>query len=352
MKRQLAKPLKNAGIMSGIMVASYLICFLLTASDSQAVVSYSVEVLAVLLIARFTDGYLWGIIASLVAAILTNYAFTYPYYQFNLSLSGYLLTFLVNVTVSLVISVLNTQIKRNESVRLVAERERLRTDLFRAVSHDIRTPLTSIIGSTGAILENDLSTEKQRELISNVNNDAQWLVRMVENLLAVTRVSQNTHPLRLQTEVIEEVLTEAIIKFRKRFSIPVDMEAPDEVLFSDMEPVLITQVVTNLLENAAYHGISVSRILIRVTAEANDACIEVIDDGVGIPDEQLPDIFKENDVSAKRRGADSRRGMGIGLSVCSSIIKAHGGKMSASNNPAGGATFSFTLPLKEGAYGT
>lgn len=351
MRVKLIACIKNALIALGIFSAAMLICHLMHRLENDSSSAQLVFVLTVLLISRFTDGYIWGVLASIAAVLAVNYAFTYPYYDFNLTLSGYLLTFVTMLAISLIVSVMNTRIKSHEKMRIDAERERLRADLFRAVSHDLRTPLTSIVGSTGVILENDISPEKQRELITDVHTDAQWLLRMVENLLAVTR-AQNMQTLSMQTEVVEEVLADAVIKFGKHFSgIQVDMDQPDDILFADMEPMLIGQVLTNLLENAAYHGERTSRIMIRLSHANSVITIEVIDNGVGIPEERLPRIFSENDVSAQRRSADSRRGMGIGLSVCMSIVKAHGGNMTACNNEFGGATFAFTLPEKEFNYG-
>ena len=345
--------LKNLAIMLGILGAAVLVSLIMHQPDTGTNNATLILVLAVLLISRFTDGYKWGICASFLAVLLINYVFTYPYYHFNLTLSGYLLTFMVNLCISLIVSVLNTRIKKQENIRMTAEKERLRTDLFRAVSHDLRTPLTSIIGSTSVILENELEPMKQQELIKDVNTDAQWLLRMVENLLAVTRVSENSQPLKMQTEVVEEVISDAVIKFRKHFAgVEVIFNAPDEVYFADMEPVLISQVVTNLLENAVYHGEDATHIEIDIKGFENLISISVTDDGVGIPENRLQNIFTENDVSANRRGADSRRGMGIGLSVCMSIVKAHGGTMYTENCPAGGAKFTFTLPQKEIEYGS
>lgn len=211
--------------------------------------------LAVLLIARFTDGYLWGVGASIVSVPLVNYMFTYPYFSFNLTISGYLLTFLTMLAVSLIVSVLTARIKQQEQIRLDAEREKLRANLLRAVSHDLRTPLTSIVGATGAILDNALPPEKQRELLADVNADAQWLLRMIENQLTITRIQGETAPLHMETEVVEDVLAEAAIKFQKHFpDIKVDMDLCDDILLADMDAVLIEQVVLNMLENAVYHG--------------------------------------------------------------------------------------------------
>ena len=176
-------------------------------------------------------------------------------FSFNLTISGYLLTFLTMLAVSLIVSVLTARIKQQEQIRLDAEREKLRANLLRAVSHDLRTPLTSIVGATGAILDNALPPEKQRELLADVNADAQWLLRMIENQLTITRIQGETAPLHMETEVVEDVLAEAAIKFQKHFpDIKVDMDLCDDILLADMDAVLIEQVVLNMLENAVYHG--------------------------------------------------------------------------------------------------
>ena len=353
MKQHFFKYIRNTAITAGFIAVAMCICVIMHQANANAGNAHLIFVLAVLMISRFTEGYLWGVIASVTAVFAVNYMFTYPYFHFNLKITGYLLTFMVNLAVSLIVSVMNTRIKQQESIRITAERERLRADLFRSVSHDLRTPLTSIIGSTSAVLENDIPAEKQLELIADVNTEAQWLLRMVENLLAVTRVSQNAQPLRLQTEVVEEVIADSVIKFRKHFSdINVEKNAPDDILFADMEPVLIGQVLTNLLENAAYHGGDVDTITITLNHSGGYISIEVNDNGCGISPDLLSKIFTENEVSARRRGADARKGMGIGLSVCMSIVKAHGGTMSATNIPGSGASFIFKLPEKEIEYGT
>ena len=349
--KNIRKHVRDAGVTLVILGLAICICSILHQVDQNAGNAHLVFVLSVLMISRFTTGYFWGVFASIIAGIAVNYIFTYPYFHFTLKISGYLLTFLVNLAVAIIVSVMNTRIKQQEAMRITAERERLRADLFRAVSHDLRTPMTSIIGATSAVLENELPPEEQKELIRDVNTEAQWLLRMVENLLAVTRVSQNAQPLQMQTEVVEEVLADAVIKFKKHFSdIEVTMETPDDILFADMEPVLIGQVLTNLLENAAYHGEHTTCIRIEITHSNGTIFVAVIDNGAGIPEAQLPHIFTENDVSARRRTADSRRGMGIGLSVCMSIVKAHGGTMTARNESGGGAVFTFTLPEKEIDY--
>ena len=308
--------------------------------------------LAVLLVSRYTTGYFWGVVSAVISVPLDNYLFTYPYVSFNLSISGYLLTFVTMLTVSFIVSVLTSRVREQEQLRLMAEKEKLRANLLRAVSHDLRTPLTSIVGATGAILDNTLPLEKQQELLQDVNSDAQWLLRMIENLLTITRMSGGDRPLQTETEVVEDVLAEAVIKFQKHFQgVAVEMDMGDDVLLAEMDAVLIEQVVSNLMENAVYHGEKTS--CIRVSAERRDreVLITVADNGVGIPREKLPRLFHGGSGGEAGRSSDSHKHMGIGLSVCKSIIKAHGGHMTAFNNECGGASFCFTLPEKENEYG-
>ena len=245
----------NLGVTAGLLLSATLSSLALGGLIGGTSNAQMLFLLAVLLVSRFTDGYLWGVAAAIVSVPLVNYMFTYPYFSFNLSISGYLLTFLTMMAVSLSVSVLTARIKQQEQIRLEAEKEKLRANLLRAVSHDLRTPLTSIVGATGAILDNALPPEKQRELLADVNADAQWLLRMIENQLAITRIQGDAAPLHTETEVVEDVLAEAAIKFQKHFpDIQVDMSLSDDILLADMDAVLIEQVVLNLLENAVYHG--------------------------------------------------------------------------------------------------
>ena len=345
---------RNACVMLFGIVAAMLVNLLvgghmgnITGSSAN---TKMVFLLAVLLITRYTTGYFWGILSAVIAVPLDNYLYTYPYSSFNLSISGYLLTFITMLAVALVVSVLTSRVREQEKLRLLAEKEKLRANLFRAVSHDLRTPLTSIVGTTGAILENSLSSEKQRELLQDVNSDAQWLLRMIENLLTITRMNDTSRPLRTETEVVEDVLGEAVIKFQKHFGdIEVEMDMGSDVLLADMDAVLVEQVVSNLMENAVYHGKHTSRIVVSAQQQEKEVLITVADNGAGIPKEKLGKVF--SGTQDEKHSSDSHKHMGIGLSVCKSIIKAHGGSMTAFNNEAGGASFSFTLQAKENEYG-
>ena len=307
-------------------------------------------VLGVFLIAWRTQGYFWGIVSSLASVMAVNYAFTYPYWAFNLIRPECLASAVVMLMVSIMTSTMTTQIKRQEQMKAEAEKERMRGNLLRAVSHDLRTPLTSIAGSADLLLENaDLPEESRRELLTSVKDDAEWLIRMVENLLSITRVGGENTSIQKSPEPAEEVVADAVRKFRRLYpDINVQAELPEDVLFVPMDAVLICQVFTNLLENAALHGGGTRNITVSAEVRGRSACFCVEDDGAGISENALPYLFEDRP-SLRSAPADSggRHNMGIGLSACRAIVKAHGGTMEAQNVPGRGARFCFTLPLDE-----
>lgn len=305
-------------------------------------------VLAVFLISRLTSAYLYGIAASFLSVICVNYVFTYPYFELNFSISGYPLTFLVMLAVSVVTSAMTTQIKRQESVRAEVEKEKMRGNLLRAISHDLRTPLTGISGAATAILEQhgNMTWEQEKEMLQDIDEDAQWLIRMVENLLSITRISSGQTKIAKTDEAAEEVIAAVMMSFRKQHpKLRVHVSVPDELLIVPMDAILIRQVLLNMLENAAQHAGENVEIWLSVEKRDGWAVFSVRDNGCGIPEADLPHLF---DGSLKTDStADASRGMGIGLSVCKTIVKAHGGTIHANNSEMGGAVFTFTLPPTE-----
>ena len=304
-------------------------------------------VLAVLIISRCTNGYFYGIAASFLGTIVANYIFTYPYLTVNFTMSGYPLCFTVMLAVSVLTCAMTTRIKQAEQLRLETEQEKMRANLLRAVSHDLRTPLTSILGATSAVLDNQdaLSAQETRQLLSGVRDDAQWLIRIVENLLSITRIDSQTATLRTEPELGEEILAEAIQKFKKRFAeIEVTVSAPQEMLFIPMDATLIEQVILNLMENAAIHGKTTTHVDVRLQRDEHTARFCVTDNGRGITPQAFPHLFEGYFVHS-----DDSRNMGIGLSVCMSIIRAHHGHMYAENVAGAGARFTFILPLEKEA---
>jgi two-component system sensor histidine kinase KdpD len=231
-------------------------------------------------------------------------------------------------------------------ITIETEKESMRSNLLRAISHDLRTPLTAISGASSAILENKNAMDEptRDKLIADIREDSQWLIRMVENLLSVTRISEAAMNLAKTPEAAEEIVSESVRRVRGKFSgCNIRVKVPDELLLVPMDATLIEQVIINLLENAVRHSAQGSLIELTVKKSGGSAVFEVGDNGEGIPPQELPAIF--DGYSGKSRSADSSRGMGIGLSICRSIIKAHSGQIEAENKAGGGAVFRFSLPL-------
>ena len=352
MPRKKNSVMENSMITAGILFLALVFCLVLlniAESDNHVLLIF---VLAVLFVSRYTDGYVYGIAASMIAVLCVNYVFTIPYFQFDFTLTGYPLTFFTMLAVSWCVSALTTRLKNQEEIRLEAEKEKMRGNLLRAISHDIRTPLTSIAASASGMIENyDLLPEEQKiGLLNDIREEAQWLNRIVENLLSVTRISNDGGGTRLDTqdELAEEIISGAVGKFNKRFpEVPVEVKLPDEALLVPMEGILIEQVLVNLLENSVLHGKDISKVEVIVWKERDRVVFSVEDDGQGIKASVLPVMFDGIIQDGDVRESESKRNMGIGLSVCKSIVKAHNGNMKAENKAAGGARVMFWLPLGE-----
>ena len=317
-----------------------------------------VYTLALILTALHTSGYLFGIIASLFCVIAVNYFFSYPYFRINFFLDGYPLTFIGMLAISMITSTTTTALKRQrqaiaerEKELAEADREKLRANLLRAVSHDLRTPLTSIIGSSSSYLENSsgLSETERTELVANIKEDSQWLLNMVENLLTVTRIKDNdTDKVKKSPEIVEEVVSEAIQRLRKRLpDIHIRVDMPNDFLMLSMDPTLIEQVLINLMENAYLHSGSREPIDLIIRDEPEFISFAVRDHGKGISEKQLPYIFEGQQTMSET--SDGHKGIGIGLSICKTIIQAHDGRITTSNH-SHGAEFVFTLPKEKEKY--
>lgn len=335
-------------LLTGIVFScAAVVCIFLQSVGSSDGFASPVFVLAVLLVSRLTTGYLFGLIAAVLGVVCVNFIFTYPYWEVDFSISGYPVTFLTFLAVSIMTCALTTQVRQQERIRGEIEKEKMRANLLRSVSHDIRTPLTSIVGSTSAILENPgLSREEELELLEATRSEAQWLIRVVENLLSITRIGADHTHISKEPEAVEEVMGEAVRKFRRRYSSPaVSVVVPDDLLLVPMDAILIEQVLSNLLENAVLHGKSTTKIRLSVEAADDFACFSVQDNGNGIPKKELPTLFDGTLRHTDSASGDGKRNMGLGLSVCLAIVRAHGGTMNACNLDEGGALFSFCLPL-------
>ena len=308
-----------------------------------------VFVLGVFLVSWRTQGYFWGIAASLISVMAVNWAFTYPYWAFDLISPECISAAVVMLIVATMTGTLTTRLKKQEKLKAEAEKERMRGNLLRAVSHDLRTPLTSIYGACSAMIENydHISREKQLKMLTDVRSDAQWLTRMVENLLSVTRIDADTVRLAKQDTVLDELIDALLVKFHKHYpDQKVHVELPDDFVSIPMDAMLIEQVLMNLLENAVFHAKGMQNLWLRVKIKGSKAVFSVEDDGCGIPEERLERLFTGL-LDSEAPTDTSRSSMGIGLSVCRPIIKAHGSDIRAENRRSGGAAFSFTLDMEE-----
>lgn len=236
-----------------------------------------------------------------------------------------------------------------QKIALETQRERLRSNLLRAISHDLRTPLTSISGNAGVLMEKSiaLTEEKKQEIYASIYDDSMWLVDLTENLLSITRIENGTMHLQMNAELVDDVLREAIAHVDRqaaRHHIRVNLE--DDLLMAKMDARLIVQVIINIVNNAIKYTPEGSHICISAEKEDRMVCIHIADDGPGISDEAKVHLF-DMFYTAGIGKADSRRGLGLGLSLCQSIVEAHGGEISVENNEPHGAIFSFTLPLEE-----
>ena len=310
-----------------------------------------IYILTIILISCYTDKYRYGILAAIFSVFCINYLYTYPFHEFNFTMTGYPFTFLVMYFISIMTSATTfhtkaqaSRIKEDEKLIMEAEKEKLRANLLRAVSHDLRTPLTSMIGASSSYLENEemLPVGEKRELVAQIYEDANWLLHMVENLLSVTRITEGgSNVLKKSPEAAEEVLFDAITTAKKRYpEQQIHALIPDDFLIAPMDPLLIKQVIVNLLENAIRHSGDRDHITLRLYRQEDWAVVEVRDQGHGLSPEVLQAIQAGQ---AMPLSGDATRGMGIGLSVCQSIIQAHGGFFTAGNHPSGGAVFRFGL---------
>ncbi len=309
-------------------------------------------ILALVIVSRFTKGYWYGIVCCLFAVVCINYLFTYPYFEINFTLTGYPITFIGLAAITLITSTLTSHLAdqakvlaEREKLLAEAEKEKMRANLLRAISHDLRTPLTGIIGNSSVFLDNhnQLTDSEKREIISNIYNDSNWLLNMVENLLTVTRIKGDNLSINTSQEPLEEVISEALQKLHKRYpSINVNVQIPDEFILLPMDAILIEQVTINLLENAVIHSQSSAPITLLVENHPQHVSFSIKDYGVGLPEEMLGNLFDSTTYTPSGT-SDAHRGMGIGLSICQTIITAHRGTLTGRNHESG-AEFIFTLP--------
>lgn len=235
-----------------------------------------------------------------------------------------------------------------EAMSIMAKNEKLRANLLRSISHDLRTPLTAISGNAEYLLTSLQSADDvQRRLLSNIYEDSHWLIELVENILSITRLSDGQMHMNMSEELIDEVLQEALRHTkRKSEKHRISYEASEGILLAKMDARLIMQVLFNLIDNAIKYTPEGSEIKLSTEKSGKSIVIKVADNGPGIPDEAKGRIF-DMFYTGENKVADCRRSMGLGLALCRTIINLHGGEISVADNEKQGSVFSFTLPASE-----
>ncbi len=239
--------------------------------------------------------------------------------------------------------------REKEEAAILAENEQLRANLLRTISHDLRTPLTSISGNASNLMNSGDSFDEatKQRLYADIYDDAVWLINLIENLLSVTRMEGGGVKLRATAELVDEVVEEALQHLdRKSAEHRIAVHSTGELLLARMDARLIVQVIINIVNNAVKYTPAGSEIAVETYREEKMAVIRIADDGPGIPDEMKPQIF-ELFYTGEHPVKDGRRSLGLGLALCRSIVTAHGGTIRVSDAQPHGAVFTFTLPLEE-----
>ena len=236
-----------------------------------------------------------------------------------------------------------------EQAAILAKNEQLRANLLRSISHDLRTPLTSISGNASNLISNsaEFDEETKQRIYTDIYDDSMWLINLVENLLSVTRIEQGQMNIRQSTELMDEVVTEALRHVNRQASEhTITVENGDDMILVKIDARLIVQVIINIVDNAIKYTQPGSHITLTTKKQGDMVAVSIADDGPGIPDAQKPHIF-DMFFSGANKIVDSRRSLGLGLSLCKSIITAHGGEISVADNKPRGTVFTFTLPSGE-----
>ncbi|HBR30539.1 MAG TPA: sensor histidine kinase [Clostridiales bacterium] len=355
MKNKLKTYLKNSGFTLTVLFMALYCCYIIRNIDDGSNFAFHIFLVAVVIVSRFTKGYIYGFAASLLSTIGFHVMVNYPNYVFRFPDEFLSASFAAFIIVSVVICEQNTRIDeyKTKNGELVSAIEKYKTklNLLRGASHDLRTPLTGIMGAADTLIErgDDIDDKARMRLLSDTKNDAQWLLCLTGNILSAAKVEDGT-PISKRPEAVEEVAAESVERLKKHYKEQnITVTVPDELLMVPMDFVLIEQVLINLLENACIHSGQADEINLKISSENGEAVFMLTDNGCGIDDEVIDKLFEEPVFSQRSENEkEKKRNMGIGLYVCRTIIEAHGGTISAYNNEQGGATFRFTLPLMEG----
>ena len=352
--------LKDFGISLIILAAATIAGYLFKLgglTDSNIIMLY---IIAVLVISILTSKIYYCLGSSIVGVLVFNYLFTYPEFSFSAHDAGYPVTFLTMFITALIAGTLANKLKRNtliaeqnarekEEAALLAQNEQLRANMLRTISHDLRTPLTSISGNASTLISGGTALDEtaRQQIYTDIFSESMWLIEMVENLLYATRIEDGRMQLNISVEILDDIVQEAVRHTERthpKRNIIVDMY--DEIIPVMADANLIVQVIVNLMDNAVKYSDEDSDVTVSVHLENEYAVISVSDHGTGISDEEKKKVF-DMFYTGGSRSSDSRRSLGLGLALCRSIITSHSGSVYVSDNIPNGTIVSFTLPIGE-----
>lgn len=309
--------------------------------------------LAVLLASLVTTSRMCSFVNSILSVLVFNFFFTVPQFTLHAYEKGYPVTFAVMFIASWITSTLAMRVKEHAQkaaeAELLAQKEQLRANLLRSISHDLRTPLTSISGNASNLLSNSESFDEdtKKQIYSDIYEDSMWLINLVENLLSVSRMEDGKMILHFQTELMDEIITEALHHIKKRGGHhSIIFEENDDFILAKIDGKLIVQVIINLIDNAIKYTPAGTEIRIKCKKDADKVIVDITDTGDGIVDSEKTRVF-EMFFTGSNTIADSRRSIGLGLFLCKSIVEAHGGEIILLDNKPHGCIFQFTLPAGE-----
>jgi two-component system sensor histidine kinase KdpD len=336
---------------AGILLAATLLGLLFEHwgfTDSNIIMVY---ILGVVVTSVVTSKRAYSLVSSVASVIIFNYLFTIPRFSFAAYETGYPVTFLVMFLTALITGTLAIEKEKNarekEAAANLARSEQLRADLLRTISHDLRTPLTSISGNASNLLANGdrFDAATRRQIYTDIYEDSLWLISLVENLLSATRIEQGRMILRTETELLSDIVEEAVRHARCETH-TLRVEQPEELLLVQADARLIVQVIDNLIDNAVKYTPPGCCITLTTRPAGEWAEIAVADNGPGLSDEAKQRVF-DMFYSGANKIADNRRSLGLGLYLCKAIVEAHSGQICVQDNSPQGAVFRFTLPLQD-----
>lgn len=338
-----------------------------------------VFIVGVLVVAYFTNGYQYGIMASVIGVLAFNYLFTEPLHSFAMTekndvilMAFFLIASLIssNLTVrfqkQVKVAQENEQLARKlsieqERIKFAMEKEQMKSNMLRSISHDLRTPLTGIAGASSLISASEGKMDQKSiiRLATDINEQAEWLIRLVENILSMTKIDSGKLMIEKSSEVVDDVVNDAVahvvgIRDNRKLIIHI----PEEVVLVPMDGKMIVQVLINLLDNAVKHTSLHGIISVDVRKEADKVWFHIKDNGTGIEESIMDKVF-DDFVTFRKVSSDAGKGIGLGLTICKAIIHAHGGEIYAENNAKNnaengaennseqGAEFRFYLPMTD-----